>query len=74
MPERMTWQVHAIEATEDQEAMMDLGDWEPFAVTSDDYVLLKRQTIIEDEKSSVHHELTFAQRYDNPPDMDPAED
>ena len=71
MPERMTWQVQAIEIGEDN--MGDLGGWEPFAVTSDDYVLVRRQTMIEDEKSSVHHDLTFAERHDVPY-MDPAED
>jgi len=63
MPEKTTWQVKAVELEEiDPE---DLGDWEPIGFSDDGYLLLKRQTIIEvDDKSSIHHELTFQERYE----------
>jgi hypothetical protein len=41
-----------------------LGPWEPFAWTGQ-YILAKREVIVEDEeKSSVHHQLTFGERYE----------
>ena len=65
MPERTTWQVKAVELEDPDLDPEDLGDWEPVGFTDDGYLLLKRQTIIEDdEKSSVHHELSFQERYE----------
>jgi hypothetical protein len=59
----MTWQVRQIWPNKEND-LMDLGDWEPFGVEPETgAILVKKQTIIEDEKSSVEHELSFAQRH-----------
>jgi hypothetical protein len=69
--ERMVWAVraHMVPAPdiEDEgdfpEVTMILEDWEPFGVT-EDYVLCKKQVMIEDEKSSVNHPMSFAERFE----------
>lgn len=61
--ERITWQVKRVSG-DDWE---DLGDWEPFAMVLGS-MYVRKQTMIEDEKSSVHHDLTFNERYGDPED------
>ena len=69
MPERMEWAVRAVyigEAALDEGELMYFEGWEPFGV-SEDYVFVKKEVLIEpEEKSSVHHEMSFAQRYEQP--------
>ena len=67
MPERTTWAVKGFFA----DNWDDLGGWEPFGTMiahGEPMVLAKQQVFIEDEKSSVHHELTFAERHGDPED------
>ena len=68
--ERMEWAVRAIPLPIpelEEEGIFFCGSWEPFGVT-DDTLLVKSEVIVEDEeKSSVHHQLTFGQRYEGLP-------
>lgn len=69
--ERTTWQVKVVEDP-DLIAANDFGDWEPFAVSDSGKLFVRKQTIIEDEKSSTRHELSFAERHERPyQDPDP---
>jgi hypothetical protein len=72
MPERMEWVVRVMPLPEpevDDEGEPEVvtvlcGDWEPFTI-SEDYLILRKQVMIEsDDKSSAHHELSFAERYE----------
>lgn len=68
MAERMTWQVKQLFPLT-KEQLGDLGDWEPFAADAMGGILLKRQTIIEGDKSSHEEGMpTFAQRHGDPED------
>jgi len=64
MPERITWQVKELYPLSD-ELLGDLQEWEPFAITPKGGILVRRQVLVEDDpKSSVNHELSFADRYE----------
>lgn len=67
--ERTTWQVRQIFPLTKQD-LMDLGDWEPFAVDPMGGIMIKRQTLVEGEKSSVGHELSFDDRHTRPYNQD----
>ena len=63
--EHMEWAVRTSAINDDvyEGDLQYFGDWEPFAVV-DDTILLKKEVLVEDEKSSVHHEMSFEERYD----------
>jgi hypothetical protein len=65
--ERTTWQVKELFPNKGED-LMDLREWEPFAISPEGGIFLRRQFLLEGEKSSVGHELSFNQRYGDPED------
>jgi len=63
--ERMEWAIRAVLLNPEvgEGDLQYFADWEPFALF-DDFVMVKKEVMIEDEKSSTSHEMSFAERYE----------